>query len=118
MNKKLLPKLLPLFLLAGGCLFAETHFSAGVRIGEPGYDARPFAAASVRPPCPGPGYTWVDAYRNTNGGWVAGYWTTPYGSHWTAQDRDQHRLDRDGYRDHDRGRGEEHERGFGDGYRR
>ena len=113
-------KLLPLFLLAGGCLFAETHFSAGVRIGGPGYDARPFAAASVRPPCPGPGYTWVDAYRNANGGWAAGYWAAPHESHWTARGRDEHRVDRNSHadRDRDRGRGAEHERGFGDGDRR
>jgi hypothetical protein len=25
------------------------------------------------PPCPGPGYAWVDGYWN-NGYWVAGYW--------------------------------------------
>jgi hypothetical protein len=121
-------KLLPLMLLAGGSVFASTHFSIGVGVGTPGYYA-PSAAVAVRPPCPGPGYSWVDGYYDPYGAWIAGYWAAPvntyvapyYGrgfdrdDHW-FRDRDDYRFrDRDNYRfrgrdDHDRGRVETHRR--------
>ena len=52
-------KLLAVMLLAGGSLFAETHFSIGIGIGTLGYYAPPPppVAACAPPPCPGPGYT-------------------------------------------------------------
>src|SRR5262249_33590859 len=117
-------KLLPLMLLAGGSVFASTHFSIGVGVGAPAYV--PPAAVAVRPPCPGPGYTWVDGYNQPNRGWVAGYWAPPvntyvaavatnYGRGW---DRDDHRFrDRDDRRGHDR---DDHDRGRGvvEGHRR
>jgi hypothetical protein len=52
-------KLLAMMLLAGGSMFAQTRFSAGV-----GFDQAPAAYASNIPPCPGPGYTWVNGYWN------------------------------------------------------
>ena len=102
-------KLLPLMLLAGGSLFASTHFSVGVGIGIPEYYAPP-AAVAVQPPCPGPGYTWVDGYYQPNGAWIAGYWAPPVRAYVTphfTRGFDDHR-----FHDHDRGRG------FVDGHRR
>jgi hypothetical protein len=34
------------------------------------------APAAYMPPCPGPGYVWVDGYY-ANGAWVPGYWNYP-----------------------------------------
>ncbi len=60
-------------------MFAQTRFSVGVGIGAPGYYGAPYASGYVgeRPPCPGPGYDWVDGYYGPNGGWIAGYWAAP-----------------------------------------
>jgi len=33
--------------------------------------------AAVRPPCPGPGYNWVDGNYASNGARVEGYWAPP-----------------------------------------
>ena len=85
-------KLLGLLLLAGSSMFAATHFSIGVGIGTPGSYA-PAPVAALRPPCPGPGYSWVDAYRGPNGAWVAGYWRAPNRGHYVAPRYD--RRDRD-----------------------
>ena len=60
-------------------MFAQTRLSVGIGFGGHGagfYQPPPSYASNI-PPCPGPGYTWVDGYwsedygRNT---WVAGYW--------------------------------------------
>lgn len=114
-------KLLPLMLLAGGSLFAETHFSVGIGVGAPAYYPPP-AMAAVRPPCPGPDYTWVDGYRGSSGAWVAGYWAPPayyaaprYRRDWDDRDHDRYR-DHDRDRDHDRGH--DRDRGFSNGFRR
>jgi WXXGXW repeat (2 copies) len=75
-------KLLAMMLLAGGSMFAQTRFSIGLGFGTQGagfYQAPPAYAANI-PPCPGPGYTWVDGYWTNNFGrqtWVAGYWNAP-----------------------------------------
>ena len=53
-------KLVVAMLLAGGSMFAETHFCIGIGLGGYGY-ATPSVVAYA-PPCPGPGYTWVDGY--------------------------------------------------------
>jgi hypothetical protein len=83
-------KLLALVLLAGGTMFGQSRFSVGIGVGgyAPGY------AVSV-PPCPGPGYVWVD------GGWRLNreYRIAPrydYGR------RESFHRDRDRDRDHDR----------------
>ena len=80
-------KLLAMMLLAGGSIFApkmfaETRFSIGLGFGTQGggfYQAPPAYAANI-PPCPAPGYTWVDGYWSNDYGrrtWVAGYWNAP-----------------------------------------
>src|SRR5579871_6259819 len=97
-------RLLPLMLLAGGSLFAAPRVSVGIGIGAPAYYPPPPPVVNSRPPCPGPGYTWVDGYW-ANGGWIAGYWAPPYNPYvapgYYGHDRDDYRWrDRDG--DHDR----------------
>ena len=80
-------KLLALLLVAGGALFAESHFSIGVGIGgfapAYGYYAPPLPPAPpavVYAAAPGPGYTWVSGYWYPAGpryAWRAGYWARP-----------------------------------------
>ena len=80
-------KLLAMMLLAGGSIFAptmfaQTRFSIGLGFGTQGggfYQAPPAYASNI-PPCPGPGYTWVDGFWTNDYGrrtWVAGYWNAP-----------------------------------------
>ena len=57
------------------------------------------------PPCPGPGYVWVNGYYD-GGYWVPGRWNYPAVVHYDRGyyahvDRD-HRYDRDDHRGHDR----------------
>ncbi len=59
-----------MMLLAGG-MFAAPRVNIGIGFGAPA------TVAEVRPACPGPGYTWVDGYRQPNGVFVAGYWAPP-----------------------------------------
>ena len=63
-------KLLVLFLLAGCSLFARGRFSVAIGIGAypypyyapaPVYYGPPAPVVAWRPPCPGPGYSWVSA---------------------------------------------------------
>ena len=80
-------KLLAVAILAGGSMFAQTHFSIGIGIGTPRYYA-PAPVYSVAPaynpyympPMPAPGYTWVQGYWTPapHRAWVAGYWRAPY----------------------------------------
>ena len=99
-------KLLAMMLLAGGSMFAQTRFSIGLGFGSQGagfYQAPPAYAANI-PPCPGPGYTWVDGYWTNDYGrqvWVAGFWSAPPVFTYQAAprfdnrffDRDNHRFD-------------------------
>ena len=102
-------KLLAMMLLAGGSMFAQTRFSVGV-----GFNQGPAVYASNIPPCPGPGYTWLNGY------WHAPAIRTGFGF---APRFDNHFRDRDVHaRDYDRGRdfnGRDngHDRGNGDGFR-
>ncbi len=109
-------KLIALMMLAGGSLFAQTHVSIGIGLG-PGYYPPPVVA--VRPPCPGPGYTWVDGYRERGGAWMAGYWAAPNGYYRRDFDGDRWRRgDRDReWREHDRDRDRGRERRDGRAYR-
>lgn len=68
--KKALLGMMLLAGTAGTSLFAAPHVSIGIGFGAPA------PVAVVRPPCPGPGYSWVDGYY-ANSGWVAGYWAPP-----------------------------------------
>ena len=68
-------KLLAMVLLAGGSVFAQPRFSVGI-----GFNQAPPVYASNIPPCPGPGYTWLNGYWSQNYGqpvWIAGYWSAP-----------------------------------------
>jgi hypothetical protein len=88
-------KLLAMMLLAGGSMFAGPRFSIGVGFGTP-----PAYAANI-PPCPGPGYTWVDGYWTNNYGrqvWVPGFWNAPVVSFQVAPRFDNHFVARDDHR--------------------
>jgi len=80
-------KLMALLLVAGGSLFAQ-HFGVGVAVGAPGYYGAPppVAAGAYRPPCPGPGYLWINGYYDGYGSWVGGYWSLPpyAGANWVG----------------------------------
>ena len=68
-------KLIAGLVLAAGTLLAEPRFSVGVVIG-----GGPSYYAAARPPCPGPGYYWVDGYWFADRGyrsWQPGYWAAP-----------------------------------------
>ena len=68
-------KLLGVMLLAGGSLFAETHFSVGIGVGGYGYAAPPVVAYAS--PYPGDGSEWIDGYWYQVGPrrlWREGYW--------------------------------------------
>jgi hypothetical protein len=79
-------KLMALLLVVmGGSLFAQPRFSIGVNFGAPAYyGPAPVALAAYRPVRPGPGYIWIDGYRDGYGRWTAGYWVAPryYGGHY------------------------------------
>ncbi|HZT30041.1 MAG TPA: hypothetical protein VFA33_09170 [Bryobacteraceae bacterium] len=81
-------KLVVLMLMAGGALLAETHVAIGVQIGGPGPVAvpPPVVVNVYRPPCPGPGYLWIEGYYDGFGNWNEGYWALPpyAGAYWVA----------------------------------
>jgi hypothetical protein len=76
-------KLLAMALMAGSTMFAGVRFGIGVNVGIP---APVVAVGAYRPPCPGPGYIWVDGYNDGYGNWVNGYWTLPpyAGAYWVG----------------------------------
>jgi len=125
-------KLLALTLLAGGSMFAQSRFSIGISVGGANrggyYTQAPPAYASAVPPCPGPGYSWVDGYWSQNSrrnSWVQGYWTRQsYNGAYERQPRydNNDRFDRDRDDDRDRGREnrQEYRQGniYGNGFRR
>lgn len=54
------------------------------------------------PPCPGPGYSWVNGYYD-GGYWVPGYWNYVGGVSYSYYGSGYRHVDRDDYyRDHDR----------------
>ncbi len=81
-------RLMALMLMAGGALFAETHVAIGIRIGRPApvVVPAPVRVVAYRPPCPGPGYIWIDGYYDEFGNWMEGYWALPpyTGAYWVA----------------------------------
>jgi hypothetical protein len=86
-------KLLAILLVAGSSMFAQTRFSVGVNVGAP-FQAR--FGAVARPAYPGPGYVWVDAYRDAYGNWCNGYWAAPQyggGAYFTGGYRGDERRD-------------------------
>ncbi len=87
------------------------------------------APAAYVPPCPGPGYSWVDGYQ-ADGYWVPGRWAfvgdgdrNDFGYARYYGDRDEHRYYREGDRDRGWDRGnyrvrDDHEWRDGDHFRR
>ncbi len=122
-------KILAVALIAGGTMFAQPRVSIGIGVGGygPGYYPPP-VYSQYMPPCPGPGYAWVDGYWIPRGGrnvWINGYWRAPYFGGYGAFPHYEGRYynsfrgyDRDGgrYRGHGGerygGRGRGHENGF------
>ena len=99
-------RLLAVALIAGGTMFAQSRISIGIGVGGYGPGAYPPPAyAQYQPPCPGPGYSWVDGYWTPQGGrnvWSAGYWRRPVVT--VAPRYVEPRYD-NAYRGHDRDRG-------------
>jgi hypothetical protein len=128
-------RLLAVALIAGGTMFAQTRLSVGIGVGGygPGAYPPPAYAQQYAPPCPGPGYTWVDGYWAPQGGrnvWIAGSWRAPvttyrvpprvaprydYAFRGNDHDRDH---DRDQDRDHRSDRDDHRGRDFSNGFRR
>ena len=117
-------KILAVALIAGGTMFAQTRLSVGIGVGGygPGAYPPPAYAQTYAPPCPGPGYTWVDGYWAPQGGrnvWIAGFWRAPVSTYRVAPrvgpryDYAFRGNDRD--RDHDR---DHRGRDFSNGFRR
>jgi hypothetical protein len=76
-------KLMAMLLMAGSTIFAGVRFGVGVNLGVPVHT--PFVVNAAIPPCPGPGYVWMNGY------WAAppyegAYWVAPryFGGHYVA----------------------------------
>ncbi len=101
------PKLIAIFVLAAGGLFAQNRgcYGYGQLAYDPQYDANynhanynaqryvaqppMYGPRYWRPPMPGPGFVWVDGYWSFMRGryvWAPGYWTRPpfAGGYWVA----------------------------------
>lgn len=84
-------------VLAGGLALGTTTAEAAqwrvaVGVGD----------AAYVPPCPGPGYAWVNGYYD-GGYWVPGYWNYVGGASYAYYGGGYGHFDRDDYyRDHDR----------------
>jgi hypothetical protein len=63
MKKKILAGL----LLAGGTIFAAPRVSFGVSIGAPGPVVVAPSIVAAAPPCPGPGYVFVNGFWQFEG---------------------------------------------------
>jgi hypothetical protein len=105
-------KLIAGLVLAAGTLLAGPRFSAGVVMGGgQRYDGSAYYA-TARPPCPGPGYYWVEGYWFRDRGyraWRPGYWAAPrysappqYYNGYRDRDRDRREDRRDDRRRDDR----------------
>lgn len=100
-------------------MFAQTRFSIGLGFGTQGagfYQAPPAYALDI-PPCPGPGYTWIDGYWTNDYGrenWVAGYWSAPpdFTAYQAAPRFDNHFGDRDDRRFDNRFGGRDNRQSF------
>ena len=100
-------RFLAVALIAGGTMFAQSRLSIGVGVGGYGPGAyRPAAYAQYQPPCPGPGYSWVDGHWRQPIVTVAPrYVESRYGNAFRSNDHNDRddRNDRDGRIDRDRG---------------
>jgi len=110
--------LLAVALIAAGTMFAQPRVSIGIGVGGygPGYYPPPVYAPQYAPPCPGPGYAWVDGYWAPQGGrnvWIGGFWRAPYAGYRVGPRFVAPRY-YNSYRGYDHNRG----RGYGRGFRR
>jgi hypothetical protein len=86
--------LFAMLLLGASSLFARTHIIVGIGLGGgyyAGYYAPPppVPVVAYRPPCPGPGYAWINGYWVPSGPrytLAAGYWARrPYArAYWVS----------------------------------
>jgi hypothetical protein len=76
-DKKMKTKILAGLLLAGSTMFAAPRVSFGIGIGVPApvVVAPPIVAAV--PPCPGPGYVFVNGFWQLSPGWRGGFYRAP-----------------------------------------
>jgi hypothetical protein len=76
-DKKMKTKILAGLLLAGSTMFAAPRLSFGIGIGVPApvVVAPPIVAAV--PPCPGPGYVFVNGFWQLSPGWRGGFYRAP-----------------------------------------
>jgi hypothetical protein len=76
-GNKMKKKILAGLFLAGSTMFAAPRVSFGVGFGAPVVAGPPMVAAV--PPCPGPGYVFVDGYWQLRGDrdWREGYRRAP-----------------------------------------
>jgi len=85
-------KILAGLLLAGSAAFAAPRVSFGIGFGAPA----PVVVAAV-PPCPGPGYEFINGYWQFVGG--PGYWRDGYRRGPVVRfERGHERFDRDHFR--------------------
>ena len=81
-------KWMAVMLMAGGAMLAPAQVAVGVQFGRPApvMAPAPVAVDAYRPPCPGPGYVWIDGYYDQYGNWIEGYWALPpyVGAFWVA----------------------------------
>jgi len=75
----------------------------GVHVGGP---------VAYVPPCPGPGYVWIDGYT-ANGYWIAGRWQFQGGDRWDRDRYVRYGYDRRGW-DRDRRTPDRHDFGQND----
>jgi hypothetical protein len=84
-DKKMKKKMLAGLLLAGSTMFAAPRVSFGIGFGAPVVVAPPVVAAV--PPCPGPGYVFIDGYWQLPGaGWRVGYRAPEHFEHFDRHD--------------------------------
>jgi hypothetical protein len=87
-DKKMKKKILAGLLLAGSTMFAAPRFSFGIGFGVPAPVVVVPPVVAAVPPCPGPGYVFVDGYWQLAGGWRGGYYRGP--EHFEHFDRHEH----------------------------
>ena len=114
-------RFLAVALIAGGTMLAQSRLSIGVGVGGYGQGAyRPAAYAQYQPPCPGPGYSWVDGHWRQPVVTVAPRFAEPrHDNAYRGNDRDDSRStnrDRDrgseGQDNHNDNRGNSYSNGF------
>jgi hypothetical protein len=106
-------KLLAMMLLAGGAVFAQPRFSVGIGFNQPA----PVYVSNI-PPCPGPGYVWLNGYWHAPAV-RAGFGFAPrFDNHFRDGDDRGRGFERGrDFSGHDNGHDDGHDRGNGNGFR-